>query len=181
MKIRRIVREALREADDSTPVQAAGADIDMTKTLDSVLTLARWDKLSAGFKLVSLNIKGKMSPAAYVKKNTTSYACNLYNDKIYTVIFGLTGDVPESSALLYLADSTGENVATAKKKSSSSGVDVYMIENFTTDVPEGGETQYYIAANVIRKKPGLIGFEMMEKDLPVGDELDINSPFKKKK
>ena len=173
MRVRRIVREVLREADEPAPVQAAGADIDMSKILDSVLTLARWDRVSSGFKPVSLNINGRMAPAAYVKKNTLSYKCNLYPDKLYSVVFGVAGEIRDGMALLYIADSTGKNVATAKKKEVMSGITVFTIDNFDTGAEMSGETQYYIAGNISRSNVDLVGFEILEKDMPVGDELDI--------
>jgi hypothetical protein len=167
MRVRRIVREVLREADEPAPVQAAGADIDMSKILDSVLTLARWDRLSAAFKIVSLNVKGRMAPAAYVKKNTLAYKCNLYPDKIYSVVFGVAGEIKDGMALLYIADSTGNNVATAKKKEARSGITVFTIDNFQTGAEAGGETEHYIAGNLSRPNVNLVGFEILEKDKPV--------------
>jgi hypothetical protein len=180
MKIRRIVREALREADDSTPVQAAGADIDMSKTLDSVLTLARWDRVPAGFKPMPLDINGRMAPAAYVKKNLLVHTCNFYPDKIYSVVFGVAGEIRDGMALMYIADSTSKNVATAKKKEERSGITVFTIDNFETNAEMGDETKHYIVGNLSRSNVNLVGFEILEKDRPVGDELNIKASKKKK-
>jgi len=167
MKVRAMVKEILREADESSGTQAVGAGIDMSKILDSVLTLARWDRISAGFRPVSLNIRGKMAPAAYIKKNTLAYKCNLYPDKIYSVVFGVAGEIRDGMALLYIADSTAKNVATAKKKEARSGITVFTIENFETGAEAGDETEYYIAGNLSRSNVNLVGFEILEKDKPV--------------
>ena len=54
-----------------------------------------------------------------------------------------------------------------------SGITVFTIDNFDTGAEMSGETQYYIAGNISRSNVDLVGFEILEKDIPVGDELDI--------